>query len=127
MVGGAALLVLAAFNGELAARSYPVVLSLGAAVAFGVSLLNPPSMIERFARVRDPDLSPAGQSYCRRVTLIWTAWLSANAAIAALLAVWGDDRAWALWTGLLSYIGMAVLLVGEWLVRPRDKLRGIAR
>lgn len=118
MVGALVLVVLAVVDERLAARAYPVIVTLGAAIAFGHSLGRPPSMIERFARLRHPDLGEEGQVWCTRVTCVWTVWLLVNAAIAAGLALSGDDRAWALWTGLLSYVGMAVLIAGEWLLRP---------
>lgn len=101
----------------LAAKFYPVVVSLAAAAAFGGSLLFPPSLIEYFARRQEPDLSPEGQLYCRKVTLVWTVWLLVNAIVAAVLAVMAMDAAWAAWTGLVSYAVMGGLLVGEFVVR----------
>ena len=102
---------------KLAAKSYPVAVSLAAAVAFGGSLLFPPSLIELFARRQEPELPPDGQLYCRRVTLVWTIWLLVNAAVAAALTVWGTETAWAVWTGLIAYAVMGGLLGGEIIVR----------
>lgn len=118
-LAGAALVIgaLALLDGGLAAKAYPVVLSLGTAAVFGLSLVRPPSLIERFARLREPDLPPAGQAYCRVVTMVWTAWLVLNAVIAAALALWGSDEAWALWTGVVAYLVMGALFGGEVLVR----------
>lgn len=109
----AAIAILAAIDPLLAAKSYPVAMSLVAAVLFGTSLLHPPSLIERFARLREPNLPPGAQEYCQRVTMVWTGWLMLNAAISALLAAVGDDAAWAIWTGLVSYLVMGLLYVGE--------------
>lgn len=114
---GGAVAVLAGLDGALAAKAYPVVLSLGTAVVFGLSLLRPPSLIESFARLREPDLPPEGQAYCRTVTLVWTLWLVLNAAVAGALALWGSEAAWALWTGLIAYLVMGGLFGGEVLVR----------
>lgn len=126
LLGGAvALAALLPLDPWLAARAYPVVLSLGFAVAFAVTLRHPPSLIERLARLREPDLPPEGRTYCRTVTWVWAVWLTVNAAIAAGLAVAGSDAAWALWTGLLSYVAMGVLFAGEWVIRRR--VRGGAR
>ncbi|KAA0678511.1 hypothetical protein [Azospirillum brasilense] len=109
--------LLAALDGALAAKAYPVALSLGTAAVFGASLRQPPSLVERFARLQEPDLPPAGQAYCRTVTMVWTVWLVVNAAVAGALALWGSDEAWALWTGLIAYIVMGALFGGEVLVR----------
>ncbi len=118
-LAAAAVLIaaLAALDGQLAAKAYPVVLSLGAAAVFGASLLRPPSLIERFARLQEPDLPPEGQAYCRIVTVVWAVWLVVNALVAAGLALWGSDTAWALWTGVVAYMVMGVLFGGEFLVR----------
>jgi uncharacterized membrane protein len=117
MVAAVVLATCGLLEPMLAAKFYPVVVSLAAAAAFGGSLLFPPSLIEYFARRQEPDLPPEGQLYCRRVTLIWTLWLSINALIAAVLAVRGMDAAWAAWTGIVSYAVMGTLLIGELVVR----------
>jgi uncharacterized membrane protein len=122
---GIVIVVSATIDGWIAAKIYPVALSLAAAYAFGISLWRPPSLIERFARIGEPDLPAAGQSYCRIVTMIWTVWLAVNAAIAALLAVLGSKEAWALWTGLLAYLIMGALFGGEMLIRPRTRSRAV--
>ena len=111
------LAVLAALDGTLAAFAYPVLLSLGMAALFGHSLLRPPSLIERFARLTDPAFPPEGVAYCRTVTVVWTAFLTANAAVAAGLAVWSTPEAWTLWTDLVAYLLMGMLFAGEYAVR----------
>ena len=108
---------LAALDMTLAVKAYPAAVSLAAATVFGATLLHPPSLIERFARLREPDLPPAAQSYCRKVTIVWTVWLIANTIIAAVLSLPGHDEAWALWTGLVAYFFMAALFAGEIVVR----------
>jgi len=111
------LVVLAALDPPVAAKAYPVLVSAGLAAVFGMSLLYPPSLVERFARMREPELPPAALDYCRAVTLIWTAWLCVNALIALILAIFGSDLAWALWTGVIAYLIMAALFAGEFVVR----------
>jgi uncharacterized membrane protein len=101
----------------LAVKGYPAAISLAAAIVFGATLFRPPSMIERFARLREPELPPAARSYCRKVTIVWTIWLSANTIISAVLAIPGNDAAWALWTGLVAYMIMGALFAGEIAVR----------
>ncbi|WP_341894764.1 hypothetical protein [Ferrovibrio terrae] len=109
--------LLAMLDAELASRFYPVLLSLTFAAVFTVSLWRPPSLIERLARLRHGALPPEGQVYCRRLTMIWAAWLIANAAIAAVLAIMGADEYWALWTGLISYVVMGALFAGDYILR----------
>ncbi len=113
----ALMLAIALLDAELGARFYPVVMSLAAAAVFGVTLLNPPSLIERLARLKAADLPDQAISYCRTVTWVWTIWLLLNAAIAAALALAGMDAAWALWTGIVAYVIGGILLAGEWIFR----------
>lgn len=124
LAAAALLLLLALLDLGLAAKAYPVLLSLAAAGLFGWSLLRPPSLVERFARLRRPDLPAAAQRYCRRVTVIWVAWLLLNAAVAAGLALWGSVAWWTLWTGVAFYAVSALLLGGEYLVRRRTQQGG---
>jgi uncharacterized membrane protein len=112
-----ALVILAALDAPVAAKAYPVVMSAAVAAVFGMSLAHPPSVIERYARLHQPDLPPEGRDYCRAVTIVWTAWLSVNALVALVLAVLGSDAAWALWTGVIAYLVMGLLLAGELVLR----------
>jgi uncharacterized membrane protein len=82
-----------------------------------MSLVYPPSLIERLARRREAELPAQAQAYCRAVTIVWTAWLCVNTLVALILAVFGSDAAWALWTGVISYLIMGVLFAGEFIVR----------
>jgi uncharacterized membrane protein len=108
-----ALVAIAFLNQVLATKAYPVAMSLAAAATFAMTLRCPPSLIERFARIRRPELPPEAVGYCRRMTVVWVAWLTVNGFTAAILAMWGSLDAWALWTGLLSYIGTGMLIIGE--------------
>jgi uncharacterized membrane protein len=117
--------VLAALNTPLAVKAYPAAVSLAAASVFAATLLYPPSLIERLARLREPDLPPTGQSYCRKVTIVWTVWLSANTIIAAALALAANDEAWAIWTGFIAYLVMGALFAGEMAVRRIMRRRAV--
>src|SRR5262249_22273763 len=103
----------AALDTRFAVKAYPAAVSLAAASVFATTLLYPPSLIERLARLREPDLPLAGQSYCRKVTIVWAVWLSANTIIAAALALAANDEAFAHWTGFIACRGMGALCAGE--------------
>lgn len=103
-----------AVEADLAAKLYPVLVSLGLAGLFGASLIWPPTLIERIARRRTPDLNQRAIAYTRGVTRLWTVFLLANAGTAAALARWGSLELWTLWTGALSYLLIGLLLIGEW-------------
>jgi uncharacterized membrane protein len=95
----------------------PVLVSLGLLGAFAWTLWRGPPLIESVARLQVGDLSAAELRYCRGVTWVWCAFFLANALATALLALSGSLAAWALWTGALSYLAIAVVLAVELTVR----------
>jgi uncharacterized membrane protein len=117
LLAAALLVALLAVSPVIAARSYPVAISLALASIFAASLCFPPTVIERIARLSEPDLPPAGVAYTRKVTAVWVAFLLVNAAISLWTALWGSLDQWALWNGLLSYLAMGTLFTAEYLVR----------
>lgn len=118
MIAAIALIIgLAHVDSLAAAKAYPVVVSGGLAFFFGASLWRPPSLAEQMAKLGGETISPAIRIYCRRVTAIWAIWLAINTVIAAALAVVGSLAAWALWTGLISYLIMGFIFAGEFLLR----------
>jgi uncharacterized membrane protein len=111
----------------LAIKAYPVLMSLSAAAMFGASLLYPPSLIERIARLRGIIPDGPAQTYMRRLSAIWLAFLIANAAISTAISVWGDMDLWALYNGLLSYLLIGALFFGEMLLRDWIVRRMVSR
>lgn len=120
---------LGVLSAETATKAYPVLMSLGFAAAFGLSLLKPPSLVEVFASLSKSEPAPSHQArvYMRRVSGVWFGFLLANAAASAATALWAETWAWALYNGLLSYVLMGVLFAGEWLVRRRMRARHAAQ
>lgn len=111
---------LAQFDTQLRVlRLYPVLISLGGAGFCLYSLKHPPSAIERFARRMGMEVPDAAISYLRGVTTVWLAFFCLNAAVAAYTAVAANISHWALYNGLISYLIIGLLLVGEWLYRRR--------
>lgn len=101
---------------------YPAAVSLSLLLVFGRSLLHPPSMIERIARLSEPGLPAEGVRYTRRVTWAWCGFFTINAAI-SLATVFASRERWALYNGLVSYLLMGALFAVEWLFRRRMRRR----
>lgn len=95
----------------------PALVSAGLLLAFGQSLWSGPTVIESIARMRVPDLPDAQIRYCRGVTVVWCAFFLVNGGVALWLALAGDVRRWATYTGLISYVLMGALFSAEFLVR----------
>lgn len=96
---------------------YPIFVSLAFACVFGFSLIWPPTIIERIARVGEPNLPPAAIPYLRNVTLIWFVFFLVNAAISTATALAGSLALWTLYNGFIAYILMGALFLGEFAVR----------
>lgn len=98
---------------------YPVVVNSVMLAVFGGSLWSTMPIIERLARLREPDLPERAVRYTRRVTQIWCAFFIINGGIALFTALYGDLSLWTAWNGMISYLLMGTLMAGEWLVRQR--------
>ena len=98
---------------------YPVVVNSVMLAVFGGSLWSRMPIIERLARLREPDLPERAVRYTRRVTQIWCAFFIINGGIALFTALYGDLSLWTAWNGMISYLLMGTLMAGEWLGRQR--------
>jgi uncharacterized membrane protein len=95
----------------------PMLVSLYLLGTFAWSLRHGPPMIERFARMAEDDLPPFTLSYCRRVTWIWCGFMLFNASTVVVLALKAPLQVWALYTGLIFYLLMGLLVGGEFCFR----------
>jgi uncharacterized membrane protein len=122
---GAAALALVALavcaNAVLPLKLYPVLVNAALLAAFGASLVSGPSMVERLARLREPDLPPAAVGYTRRVTQAWCVFFVLNGAVALGTALFAPEAIWSLYTGVVSYVLMGLMFGGEFLLRMRFK------
>lgn len=104
-------------NDALYLQLYPVLMNTVMLVAFLASLRWPPSMIERFARLSEPDLDADGVAYTRRVTMIWSGFFLVNGLVALWTVLEGTLEQWTLYNGLIAYLLMGALMGGEYCVR----------
>ena len=88
---------------------------------FGSSLWSEQTVVERLARLQTPDLNEAGVRYTRKVTQLWCGVFIVNILITGM-AIWLKYYDfWALYTGVISYCVIGVVMAGEWLVRQKVK------
>ena len=108
-------------NNLVSLRFYPVLVNGALLAIFSWSLLSPPSLIERLARLQHPDLSPEGIIYTRRVTQVWCGFFIVNGVIALVTALWSSFEVWSLYNGLIAYLLMGILMGGEYVVRMKTR------
>ncbi|MDO8840112.1 MAG: hypothetical protein Q7V31_14430 [Parvibaculum sp.] len=114
-----AVLAVGSFAPDLAAMLYPVFMSAGLFVVFTATLVKPPSMVERFARIVEPDLDERGVRYTRKVTEVWIVFFAFNGLVALWTVQQNDLFYWGLYNGFISYLIAGLLFVGEFFVRQR--------
>jgi uncharacterized membrane protein len=123
--GGGVLLAGVSFvlDSAAAVRYYPVLVNGLLLTLFAASLASPPTVIERIARLREPELPAAVLSYTRHVTIAWAIFFGLNGAIALFTAAFAPLEIWALYNGLIAYLLIAALFLGELVVRRRVRAR----
>jgi uncharacterized membrane protein len=105
-------------------RWYPVLLNLMLLALFGLSLIYGPPLVERLARLREPELPAHAVRYTRKVTGVWAGFFLANALVVVALTLWAPLAWWTLYTGLIAYALMGLLFAAEWLIRQRVRRDG---
>ena len=112
MLGFSTIILIGSFasNTTRTLHWYPVMVNLGLLMLFSYSLRYPPSMIERFARLTEPNLPNSGVRYTRAVTQIWCVFFFLNACISAWTIYLANLKLWTLYNGLISYVLIGTLL-----------------
>lgn len=103
---------------------YPVVVNAVMLAVFGGSLWSTMPIIERLARLQEPNLPAQAVRYTRRVTQVWSGFFIVNGSVALFTVAYGDMALWTLWNGMIAYLLMGTLMAGEWLIRRSLRKRG---
>lgn len=113
----AAIISAAGISGsEIFLRFTPFLISLTFLIQFAVSLRATP-IIERFARLKRPDLPPDHVVYCRKLTKVWLVVLTGNSALVLVAAFVESSTLWAVLVGPVSYTYWGSFIAIEFLFR----------
>lgn len=114
---GIALTLLAfAFKSSDWFTYYPVIVNALMFALFVHSLYQKESIIERFARLQEPNLPNYAVYYTRNVTKVWCVFFIGNGCI-ALITTFMSMQTWTIYNGLISYILAGGLFAIEFIVR----------
>ncbi len=102
-------------------RLYPVLVNLALLVWFTSSLYFPPPVVERLARLKEPDLPAHAITYTRKVTKLWCIFFLLNGSVALYTSLFSSLSVWTFYNGFLAYCLMGMLGAGEYLVRRKVK------
>ena len=122
--GALALLGVGSLAGIPAVYGPPVIMNFAVAALFAASWWRGDPIVTRFARLEAEPLTPSIERYCARLTLVWAGYLVVLGLIGIAIAVHADERVGAWWSGVLDYLLVAALFVGE-LVYRRRSARGL--
>lgn len=117
-------LAAAVLDGAGALKLMPVAINAACLIIFALTLWRPPSMIERFARLSEPDMDARGVRYTRQVTAVWCLFFVANGSVALYTALYASLEVWTLYNGLIAYLLMGLLFAGEYAVRRQVRKPG---
>ncbi len=122
-VGVSISLIGAISNNILIIKLYPVMISLLMFTVFLYSIFQPPTIIERLARLKTPKLSPTVIHYTKKVTIAWSLFFIVNGLIALWTTFFAATQTWAFYNGFLSYILIGIMFTTEFIIRQHVKLR----
>ncbi|WP_196139438.1 hypothetical protein [Aliikangiella sp. G2MR2-5] len=107
------VLLAMSFDAATGLKLYPAAMNFSFLLLFVGSLLYPPSIIEKVARIQQPDLDEDGVAYTRKVTIVWCTFFLLNGLVALWTAFYESLEVWTFYNGFLSYILMGSLFLGE--------------
>lgn len=103
-------------NNDFFLKLYPVIINLSLLAFFGLSLKYGPPVAEKFARLKNQELSARAIAYCRKVTMVWCVFFIINGGL-ALASCFLPINVWVLYNGLIAYILIGSLMAGEFCFR----------
>ena len=115
--------------GPRAGLYYPAAINLGFLLVFYSSLSAPENFVQRIAeKIEQRRLDSIGIRYTVYVTRMWCVFFLLNGLIALSLAWQQMLDEWTLYNGGIAYLIMALLLLGERLMRSRiqQKMRRLS-
>lgn len=104
-------------------RLYPVLVSVAGGVWFAWTLTTSRPAAARLAALAGMAVPTERDGYLRVVTAIWVGFFALNATVSSWTAIAASPAVWSLYNGVLSYLAMGVLFLGEYLVRLRVQAR----
>ena len=110
---GIAVLLCSLIKPNILHLIYPVLMSFGTMLGFLYTLIKPPSMIERIARLNNADLGVDGVIYTRNLTKIWVVFCGINTLISLATVIAGNVKIWFLYNGIISYVLMGTLVIAD--------------
>ena len=104
------------FSKIYALKFYPVIVNSFIFCIFFSSLFCKETIIQKFAKKIDGELTDFSRNYTRKLTYVWCVFLFINLAI-SVATVFMSERIWELYNACISYIALGVMFGVEYIVR----------
>lgn len=111
------IVVIFSLESSLGLKFYPVLINIILLGTFAYTLTTPVSMIERFARLTEPNLDANGVIYTRKITLVWCLFFFLNSLASAYTALFTSLKTWSIYNGFIAYLIIGAIFVIEYIVR----------
>lgn len=99
---------------------YPVVINFSIFMIFFVSSFAKETVIQKFAKLVEPDIKPKALEYTRKLTYVWALFTFLNFLI-SLGTIFLSQRTWEIYNGIISYILVGIFFAIEYIIRVRFK------
>lgn len=116
------IILLFHFTRFKALKLYPVCVNFGIFLIFFSSIFSEETIIQKFAKMIDGELSKIELDYTRNLTYIWSLFLFIQFII-SVITVFCSDRIWIIYNGCISYILLGTFFTVEYIVRIFFKKR----
>lgn len=97
-------------------KLYPVVVNFAIFWIFSSSLFCKETVIQKFAKMTEGELSEPVKIYTRKLTYIWCVYLFIQ-FLCSVMTCFMSDKIWMLYNGFLSYIFLGCFFAIEYTVR----------
>ncbi len=108
------------YTNWIVAKYYPVIVNFVLFCIFFGSTFSEKTVIQKMAKLMEPNIKPKALEYTRRLTYIWSIFMLANFFI-SLATVFMSEKVWAIYNGFLSYMLVGVFFIIEYMVRINFK------
>ena len=97
-------------------KLYPVIVNFFLFCLFFGSIFVKETIIQKFARLMEPDIKPKALEYTRNLTYVWAVFIFLNFLV-SVATLFMSEKVWAFYNGFLSYILVGAFFIIEYIVR----------
>lgn len=108
------------FTQWIVVKYYPVVVNFLIFIMFFSSIFQKETVIQKFARLMEPDIKPKALEYTRKLTYVWVCVTFINFFV-SFLTIYMSEKIWMWYNGCISYIFIGIVFAIEYIVRINFK------